>query len=164
MGFEDFLGEGNQQWMIIIPLIILIVFTFLFRRRKAERTEADIAGSLFFDVNANLRLVESFSFQGRPNKFKTASWQRNSGKVDFLDASLRSTLADTFSLAESFNQEIEAAKRYKSTTYLSAIDVDKLKEPLTKSRQGLEEWLKANIQQTGPEAGRRGCMPGGFGG
>jgi len=164
MGFDDLFGGEGNQWMFIIPLIILIVFSFLFRRRKAERTETEIAGSLFFDVNANLRLVESFSFQGRPNKFKTGSWERNSGKVEFLDASLRSTLADAFGLAESFNQEIEAAKRYKSTTYLSAINVDKLKEPLTKSKQGLEEWLKANIQQAGPGAGQRGCLPGGFGG
>lgn len=160
---ENFFGEGSQ-WMILIPIIVLIVFSFLFRRRKAERTDVEIAGSLFFDVNENLKLVESFSFRGRPRKFKTGSWNRNSAKVDFLEASLRSVLADAFGLAEDFNQEIEAARKYKSTTYLSAINVDKLKGPLTKSKQGLEDWLKANMQQMGPDAGRRGCLGGGFGG
>ena len=151
-------GEGSQ-WAIIIPIIILIVLSFVMRRRRpAEKTDTEIAGSLFLDANENLKLAESFSFQRRPKKFRTGSWQRNSEKVDFLDASLRSSLADAFGLAEDFNQEIEAAKKYKSTIYLSGVDVHKLEEPLTKSKQGLEEWLKANIQQTGPEAGRRGCM------
>lgn len=164
MGFEDFFG-GDNQWYILIPLIILIVFTFFFRRRRgAEKTETDIAGSLFYDVNTNLKLVENFSYQGRRSKFKTDSWKRNSEKIDFLDASLRGDLADAFTLAETFNQEIEAAKKYKSTTYLTTIDVDKLKSPLTKSKEGLEGWLKVNMQQHGPDAGRRGCMGGGFGG
>jgi len=157
-------GEGSQ-WMILIPIIDLIVLSFVMRRRRpAEKTDPEIAGSLFLDVNENLKLAESFSFQRRPKEFRTGSWQRNSEKVDFLDASLRSSLADAFGLAEDFNQQIESAKKYKSTIYLSGVDVHKLEEPLTKSKQGLEEWLKANIQQAGPEAGRRGCMPGGFGG
>ena len=160
----DFFGEGSQ-WAIIIPIIILIVLSFVMRRRRpAEKTDTEIAGSLFLDANENLKLAESFSFQRRPKKFRTGSWQRNSEKVDFLDASLRSSLADAFGLAEDFNQEIEAAKKYKSTIYLSGVDVHKLEEPLTKSKQGLEEWLKANIQQAGPGAGQRGCLPGGFGG
>lgn len=163
MGFEDILG-GENQWYILIPLIILIVFMFFSRRRKAERTDTDIAGSLFYDVNTNLKLVESVSSGGRPSKFKTDSWKRNSEKIDFLDASLRGDLADAFTLAETFNQEIEAAKKYKSSTYLTTINVDKLKSPLTKSKQGLEGWLKVNMQQQGPDAGRRGCMGGGFGG
>ena len=163
MGFEDIFGGEN--WYILIPLVILIVFTFFFRRRRgAERTDAEIAGSLFQDVNNNLRLVESISSGGRPSKFKTDSWKRNSEKIDFLDASLRGDLADTFTLAETFNQEIEAAKKYKSSTYLTTINVDKLNGPLTKSKQGLEGWLKVNMQHQGPDAGRRGCMGGGFGG
>jgi len=154
----DFFGEGSQ-WSILIPIIILIVLSFVMRRRRpAEKTDPAIAGSLFLDVNENLKLAESFSFQRRPKKFRTGSWQRNSEKVDFLDVSLRSSLADAFGLAEGFNQEIESAKKYKSTIYLSGVDVQKLEGPLTKSKEGLEEWLKANMQQTGPEAGRRGCM------
>jgi len=84
--------------------------------------------------------------------------------VDFLPRTLQDALSTAFTLAEDSNQQIDAAKKYKSTIYLSGVDVHKLEGPLTKSKEGLEEWLKANIQQTGPEAGRRGCLPGGFGG
>ncbi len=160
----DFFGEGSQ-WVILIPIIILIVLSFVMKRRRpAEKTDPEIAGSLFLDVNENLKLAESFSLQRRPKKFRTGSWQRNSEKVDFLPRTLQDALSTAFTLAEDSNQQIDAAKKYKSTIYLSGVDVHKLEGPLTKSKEGLEEWLKANIQQTGPEAGRRGCLPGGFGG
>ena len=154
----DFFGE-DTQWAIIIPIIILIVLSFVMRRRRpAERTDPEIAGSLFLDVNENLKLAESFSFQRRPRKFRTGSWQRNSEKVGFLPRTLQDALSTAFTLAEDFNQQIDAAKKYKSTIYLSGVDVQKLEGPLTKSKEGLEEWLKANMQQMGPAAGRRGCM------
>ena len=160
---EDFFGADNQ-WMILIPIIILIVFTFFFRRRKAEGTELEITASLLSDVNQNLKLVEAFGYQVRAKKFKTGSWERNSEKLGFLNRLLLDALSEAFSLAEDFNQEIEQAKRYKSTSYLSGISVSRLQEPLTKSKQGLEEWLKANMEKAGPDAGRRGCLGGGLGG
>ena len=164
MGFEDFFGGEGNQWMFLIPLVIIIIWSLFFRRRRAEGTGVEIASSLFFEVSENLRIVGGFSTQKRPTKFRTASWKRNSEKVDFLEASLRADLADAFNLAESFNQSIDAAKKQKSNIYLSGIDVHKLEEPLTRSKDGLQEWLKTNMQQAGPDAGRRGCMGGGLGG
>ena len=158
MGFEDIFGGDSNQWMFLIPLVIIIMWSLFFRRRKAEGTEVEIASSLFFEISENLRIVEGFSTQKRPKKFKTGSWQRNSEKVVFLEASLQEDLADAFNLAESFNQSIDLAKKQKSNIYLSGIDVHKLEEPLTKSKEGLQEWLKTNMQQAGPQAGRPGCM------
>lgn len=37
----DFFGEGTQ-WAIIIPIIILIVLSFVMRRRRAEKTDPEI--------------------------------------------------------------------------------------------------------------------------
>lgn len=164
MGFEDIFGGEVNQWMLIIPLIIIIVYTLFFRRRKAEGTQMEIASSLFFDISENLRIAEDFSTQKRPKKFRTGSWQRNSEKMGFLETSLLSDLDEVFTLAESFNQEIDAAKKQKSNIYLSGIDVHKIEEPLTKSKEGLQQWMKTNMQQAGPQAGRRGCMGGGLGG
>jgi hypothetical protein len=162
MGFEDIFGEGNQ-WMLIIPLII-IMYALFFRRRRAEGTQMEIASSLFFDISENLRIVEGFGFQKRPKKFRTGSWQRNSEKVGFLETSLQSDLDEAFGLAESFNQEVDAAKKQKSNIYLSGVDVHKIEGPLTRSKEGLQQWIKTNMQQAGPDAGRRGCMGGGLGG
>lgn len=163
MGFEDIFGGEGNQWMLIIPLIIIIVYSLFFRRRKAEGTQMEIASSLFFDISENLRIAEGFGFQKRPKKFRTGSWQRNSEKVDFLETSLLSDLDEVFTLAESFNQEIDAAKKQRSNIYLSGVDVHKIEGPLTKSKEGLQQWLKTNMQQAGPDAGRRGCMGGGLG-
>jgi len=148
----------SQQWQIIIPIVILIVLTMVMRRRRpAEKTEAEIVGSLFMDVNENLRLVEKFSYERRPRKFKTDSWKRNSEKIGFLSQSLRDTLSGAFNLAEEFNRSIDAAKKQRANIYLTGVDAHKLEAPLTKSKEGLEEWIRANMPlDTG--AGRRGCM------
>jgi hypothetical protein len=156
---------GGEQWQWLIPLIIIIVLSFVMRRRRpAEKTPQDIASSLLMDVVANQRALEKFETQKRPKKLQFGSWQRNSEKIDFLEPSLRSTLADTFRQIEDFNLRVESAKMYKSTSYLFGVNVEKLQGPLAKSREGLEEWLKANIEQAGPGAGRQGCLGGGLGG
>ena len=157
-------GEGSAYYYII-PIVILIVLSFVLRRRKggAEQTPVDIAGSLLFDVRENQKVVGAAGTQMRPKKLKTDSWRRNEAKIDFLDVSLRNTLSETFHLAEDYNMQVEAAKRFKSTSYLSVINVDRLKRSLSSSSQGLEEWLRANMQQGGPtqQQQRPGCLFGG---
>jgi tRNA/tmRNA/rRNA uracil-C5-methylase (TrmA/RlmC/RlmD family) len=152
----DFFGEGTQ-WAIIIPIIILIVLSFVMRRRRAEKTDPEIVGSLFMDVNENLRLMERFSVRGRPKKFKTDSWNRNSEKIGFLPQSLQENLSQVFRLAEEFNQSIDAAKKQRANIYLTGVDAHKLEAPLTKSKEGLEEWIRSNMPL---DTGRRGCMGG----
>ena len=49
------------------------------------------------------------------------------------------TLAHTFEMTEEFNERIDAAKKFKSNSYMAGIDVSKLKEPLAKSKQQLKE-------------------------
>jgi len=152
----DFFGEGNQ-WAIIIPIIILIVLSVVMRRRRpGEKTEQEIVGSLFMDVNENLRLMERFSYRGRPKRFRADSWKRNSEKVGFLPQALRDTMSQAFTLVEDFNHQIDTAKKQRATIYLTGVDAHKLEAPLTKSKEGLEEWIRANMPvDTG---GRRGCM------
>lgn len=153
---------AGGQWQWLIPLIIIIVLSFVMRRRRpAEKTPQDIASSLLMDVVANQRALEKFETQKRPKKLRLGSWQRNSEKIDFLEPSLRSTLAEAFRQIEDFNLRVESAKMYKSTSYLFGVNIERLEGPLTKSREGLEEWLRANIEQAGPGAGRQGCMGGG---
>ncbi len=158
------LSSINQQWAYIIPLIVVVVLSFVMRRRRPiEKTPMDITTSLYMDVTANLKAVDESS--GSPKKLKIGSWQRNQEKVDFLDESLRSTLANSFRLAEDYNMRIDSAKMYKSNSYIFGAGVEQMREPLLKSKQGLEDWIKSNSpQQAGGQAGRQGCMGGGFGG
>ncbi len=153
------LSEIGPNVLIILAIVALLGLNIFFKRRRGERTPAEVALSLLSELNLNQKLAEDFQFHLGVKKFKTASWKRNKTKLDFLDQSLQTTLADAFSMAERFNQDIDAAKKHKSATYLSGINVGKLKEPLAKSKQGLEEWLQANMG-TQQLAGRRGCLSG----
>ncbi len=153
----DLFGEGSN-WAIIIPIVILIVLSIVMRRRRpAEKTESEIVGSLFYDVSENLRLMEKFSYRGRPKKFRADSWKRNSEKIGFLPETLQNTLSRAFTLVEDSNQQIDTAKKQKTNIYLTGVDAHKLEGPLTKSKEGLEEWIRANMPL---ETGRRGCMGG----
>ena len=88
---------SSEQLSWLIPLIIVIVLSFVMRRRRpTEKTPQDIASSLLLDVMANQKIVEQFSSQKRRKKLQASSWQRNSEKIDFLDESLRKNLANAF--------------------------------------------------------------------
>ena len=157
---DFFGGEGTSQWTMIIPLIGLIVFSIFMRRRKSENTPQDIASSLLSDLNANQGIVEHFDSQTRPTKLRIGSWQRNNNKLGFLDGATSSNITNFFKMAEDFNLQMDTAKKYKTTSYISGINTERMKEPLAKSREGLQEWMKVNMQQAGPGAGRQGCLPG----
>lgn len=143
MDFSD-LGEIGKILAYLIPVIILIVTNVFFRKQKQQKTRLPVVRSLLSEINHNQKLMEAFSLQWQTKKFKTATWKRNKEKMDYVDPGLRYTLADAFEIAEEFNREIDAAKKHKSVSYLAGIRVDRLKEPLAKSKQGLEEWLTLN--------------------
>ena len=115
------------------------------------------------DVMANQKMVGEFGLQKRHRKLKIGSWQRNREKIDFLEEGTRNSLKTAFGLAEDFDARIDSAKIYKSDSYLFGISVERMEKPLVKAKEGLEEWLRANMEQQGPAQGRQGCM-GGLGG
>lgn len=138
-------GEGMLGNIILIVVILLFMLGSIFlRRRSTEKTELGKIVTLLSEINQNLKIIDAFSFNLGVKKFKTDSWNRNKTKLDFLDERLHTTLANAFGMAEEFNQRIDEAKKYKSSSYLASIQVDKLREPLAKSKQELEEWFQEN--------------------
>ena len=151
-------GDIGRNLIILVPIILLLIFNVFFKKRKGERTQSEIVFSLLSEIALNQQIVETF-LQGQPvKKFKTGSWQRNKNKLDFLEQELQVAVAKVFSMAEEFNREIDSAKKFKSSSYLIGIPVDKLKEPLVRSRQWLEEWLQSHSGQTQATPGRRGLF------
>ncbi len=144
--------------IILIPLILIILFNIFFRRRRGERTPVEIVDSLYADVVANQQIIESFNVQWRPKKFKMGSWNRNKARLNFLAQELQTNLTHAFEIAESFNQDMDAAKKYKSSSYLSGISVEKLRGPLDRCRQGIEEWTRENKDQVATAQRRRGLF------
>ena len=161
MDFGD-LG-GNLPFIAIVVGLILLQF-FLMRRRKPKTTQQEIVQSLLSEVRVNQALAEIFHHLQKPKKFEATGWQRSKSKLDFLDQSLQVVLSDAFMMVEDFNQQIGAAKKYKSASYMVNVNVDKLKGLLIKSREGLEEWLLANIGTKDPTPKSPGLFDIWFGG
>ena len=143
MDFGD-LGDIGKILTYLVPVIIIVLTNVVFRKQKQQKEKLSVVRGLLSEIDYNQKLMEAFSLQWQTKNFKTYTWKRNRNKMDYIDPSLRYTLADAFEIAEEFNREIDAAKKHKSTSYLAVIRVDRLTEPLAKSKQQLEEWLQLN--------------------
>ena len=142
--------EIGKIFSYVVPVIILLLVNVFFRKQQEQKRRQQVVRSLLSEIDHNQKLMEAFLFQWQAKKFKTGAWKRNRDKMDYIDQDLHTTLASTYEIAEEFNREIEAAKKYKSASYLTGIQVDRLREPLAKSRQGLEEWLQLNTGKKEP--------------
>ncbi len=153
-------GDISENIPLIITVIGVIIFQiFMRRRRPQEKTQAQIVQNLLAEVKLNLRLAEVYTFDWRAKKFMTTTWQRNQNKLDFLEQSTQTAISDSFMMAEDFNQQISAAKKHKSTSYMASVNIDRLKSSLTKGEEGLEHWLESITGSSEPEV----KIPGIFG-
>lgn len=148
---------------LIGAVIVFLLLQFFLKKPKPETGQQEIVQNLLSEVRLNQALAETFQLRQKPKKFEVVSWQRHKTGLDFLQQSLESALSDAFDITEDFNQRIESTKKYKSASYLAGIDIDKLKEPLARSQQGLEEWLLANAGTKDPTPKYPGLLDGLFG-
>lgn len=147
------LSNTTINILIALGIAFLIGINLFLKSRHQARTPAEMVLSLLSEINHNQKLAEDFQFHLNVKKFKTESWKINKTKADFLGQSLLTTLDTAFGMAKGFNRDIDTAKKYKSTSYLAAISIDKLKELLAQSKQGLEKWLQENAEK--PQLARR---------
>jgi hypothetical protein len=140
-------GEIGKVFSYLIPVIMFVLFNVLFRKQREQQRRVSVVKSLLSETDYNSKLVESFSFRSQMKRFKTATWKRNKGRIDYIDQSLHSTLENAYEIANEFNREIDAARKHESASYIAGIDTSRLIEPLAKSKQGLEEWLELNKEK-----------------
>ena len=157
----DFGDIGERLPLIGVVILFIIMQFFLKRKQSVERTPLAVVQGLLAEVKQNQQMAEAFRFQWQTRKFVMASWQRNKAKLNFLNSALQVALADAFSMVEDFNRQIEAAQKYRTTSYMASINVIKLKELLAKSEQGLEQWLASEAAAPGPSPKSSGLFGGG---
>lgn len=139
----DFSNITNN--LPLFALIIgLLLLQYFFWKPRPDAARREIVQSLLTEVKLNLALVGVFNIKQKPRMFEVTAWQRNKGKLDFLHESLQVNISDACNLIEDFNQKIEAAKKAKESNYMVDIKVNKLKEPLSRSEEGLKQWLQTN--------------------
>lgn len=141
------LSDTAIDILIVLGIAFLIAINLFLKSRHQVRKPAEMVLGLLSEIKHNQKLVADFQFRLNVKKFKTESWRIYKTKVDFLGQPLLTVLDTAFGMAKSFNHDIDTAKKYRSTGYLTVTSIDKLKEPLAKSQQGLEEWLQENIEK-----------------
>jgi hypothetical protein len=137
-------SEIGKVLSYLVPIIILILFNVFFRKQQEQKRRLTVVRSLLSEIEYNQKHMEAFALQWQTKKFKAGNWKRNKDKMDYIGQSLHATLTGAYEIAEEFNREIDVAKQHKSASYLASIQVDRLREPLAKSKQGLEEWVQLN--------------------
>ena len=137
-------SEIGKVLTYLAPIVFFLLFNVIFRKQQQQKGRLTVIKSLLSEIDYNQMLMDSFAIKMQIKKFKVATWKRNKDKMDYIDPSLHSMLAQTHEIAEEFNRQIDKAKQYKSTAYLAGMEVGRLRVPLARSKQGLEEWLEMN--------------------
>jgi len=139
-------GESGINIILIIVVILFLALNVYIRSRRSGGAPLGRVVSIFAAVNHNEKLVGNFGFHRSAGKLKTGAWRKNKDRVDFLPQELRMTLSQVFEMSEEVNERIEAARKFKSDSYMAGIDVSKLKAPLAQCKQQLQEWFQENMQ------------------
>lgn len=134
--------------LVAIVIVVILVQSFLTRKGKPE-TQRTIVQNVLMDVNINQTILDMITDGQLPKRFSSNNWQLNRHRIDFLTESMQISLSDTFDIVDELNQQIRLARKGKSLQS-NYIDMKRLREPLARSRRGLEDWLMAN---GGPQDG-----------
>jgi len=145
-------------WILIVVILGLLIWN-MSRRRRTGNSNVDAAMTLLSNIDTNLKIIQNRQ-AGSPSKakFKTGGWNYYKDKLGFLDPGLLSTLSEGFTIAEDLNARIDAARKSNALSTLQDLPLDKLKESMTKGKQGLIAWIKSSSDVEQQNSGRRGCM------
>jgi hypothetical protein len=145
------LGTIQENIPFIIGALALIALQ-LFLRKKAgpAANQQQVVQGLLAEIQLDQSIAEHFSYGNQAKKYTTTTWKMNKDRLDFLEKDLQANLNNAFMMAEDYNKQIDAAKRFKSTSYIVGIDSKKLMSLFNNSRQGLEKWLIAKTGTKNP--------------
>ncbi len=138
----------RADWsLILFVAVIVLLIWFVMRGRRREGPKLQVALAMIANVNDNLKIMETHRIDPlSTKKFKAGAWKSYSDKHDFLDAHTVPALKESFNLIAEFNNTINSAKKDKNPAILQGLPLDKLKDPLSRSKDGLVLWLRANLQ------------------
>jgi len=151
-------GDLSDNLPVIGTIIGLILLQFFLRRRRSpEASEQQTVQNLLSEVRVNLRLVDVLLDGEQIKRFIVTHWSMSKNKIGFLEQSVQGTLTDAFTIAEDYNQQVAAYKKFKTAHYIASINAGKMKDKLTQSKTALEEWLMTRTGSKDP-AGKSGVF------
>jgi hypothetical protein len=142
------------EWQdLIFPgMVVLALVWSMSRRKKQTSSKLDSVFFLLSDINDNLRIIETRAADWQSKKtFKTKGWNFYREKVSFLEEENLETLSQSFTLASSFNERINIAKKNKNMATLQDMQLDQLRIGMTTCKDVLTKWLRANMEKERPQ-------------
>ena len=156
-------GSAWDRILVALVLVAVLVFFTLIRPRNPRKEQTDIVSTLLEETKLNITLVDTFDRQPQQWPFHTTGWVLRKKRIGFLDKELQKDINASFSMACDFNQRLKVAAKAKSNKR-EAVDLDSLKASFPRVKQGLEDWLLANIGTTGQQPKKPGMTDLLFGG
>ena len=90
-------------------------------------------------------MSDNFSYSRNIGRLRTGSWEKYREKMTYLPSELHKELTRLFDIVADINMRIDEARRHQSDSYMAAIEIDKLKQPIETCRAQLEEWIMTNM-------------------
>jgi hypothetical protein len=135
------------QIIIIGLLVVFLIFTYVFKRPSGS-PKVNATTGILSDIGDNIKILEDrITNPQKKTKFETANWQKYKGKLGFLDDSEIDTLVDTFSMISDFNARAHSSRGNKALSSVDDVGLEKLREPLNKSKAVVSDWLRAHYQE-----------------
>lgn len=139
------MGDLGSTILIGVALVLLLGLSVVLQGFRTKRSPLGKVVGIASDVRYNEKLCNSFSENRSVGRFKTGSWDKNRGSVDFLPEELMTELSKLFETIAEINVNFDTAKKHGSASYMGAVDVEKLKAPLASCKERLQEWVYANM-------------------
>ena len=136
---------NNSLELILLVIVIGVAWWFLFRRGKYVNKSETIVNKLLLEIDYNLDLLELHLNDNQSRKqFKANTWLMYEDKLGFLGPELTAAMKDSFRLITEINLRIDLTRRGSDN---AEIQIERLRDPLTRSKEGLLNWLKTNASQ-----------------
>jgi hypothetical protein len=144
--------------LAVFVVVVLALFYLTGRRRRQESPKFQLAVNAISNINDDMRALEThYVDRQSAKKFKNGDLRDPEERFSFLDGPTIAALKEVYSLTNDFNQRIDNAKKAKALSTLNDLPLDKLSDPLNKSKAGLVSWLRGNLQ-TGSQFSRRNFL------
>ena len=139
------MSDLTMNILIGVALFLMLGLSVVFQILRTQRAPLRRVVGILSNVIKNEKFVENFSFHRSMGKLKAGAWKKNKDKINFLPQDMRTELSKLFEMVEEVNERIDAAIKYKSDSYMAGIDISKLKEPLARNKEQLQEWVQVNM-------------------
>lgn len=137
----------DWQSLVIFIVVVMALFYFTGRRRRRDQPRLTTALDAIQNVNEDMRILELHTADRQnTKKFRNGGLADADNRLNFLDAATLTAIKESYAITNEFNQRIDMAKKAKTPAILQDLPLDKLAEPLNKSKAGLVTWLKDNPQ------------------